>query len=154
MPPLRITTNKEKSKSPKPVDLKTLKQSKNVCVCMLVYARVRMATNKQTKKHGVYFVLVKCIKAWGLHWSVINIVIYSLEKTYFSLFQKTLIANSFLTRVKALYPVPLFFAGILSGLDFCRSHMCCCSPCEFLCVPVLLHLKDGVSLLSSTTPDS
>lgn len=120
------------------------------CVCM--HACAWPQTNKQ--KHGVYFVLVKYIKAWGLHWSVINIVIYSLEKTYFSLFQKTLIANSFLTRAKALYPVPLFFAGILSGLDFCRSHMCCCSPCEFLCVPVLLHLKDGVPLLSSTTPDS
>lgn len=47
MPPLRITTNNEKSKSPKPVDLKTLKQSKNVCVCMRVYARVRMPTKKK-----------------------------------------------------------------------------------------------------------
>lgn len=59
-PPLRITTNNEKSKSPKPVDLKTLKQSKNVCVCMRVYARVRMPTKKK-KKHGVYFVLLKYI---------------------------------------------------------------------------------------------
>lgn len=32
---------------------------------MRVYARVRMPTKK--KKHGVYFVLLKYIQAWGLH---------------------------------------------------------------------------------------
>jgi hypothetical protein len=44
--------------------------------------------------------------------------------------------------------------GILSSLKLCRAYVCCPSLCEFICVSVLLCLRDIASLVSSTISGS
>ena len=53
-----------------------------------------------------------------------------------------------------LCPLSLFYAGILSGLNFCRTCTFCNNLCGFIWVQVLLCQKDAVSMESHITSDA
>ena len=76
----------------------------------------------------------------SLHW-----------ENWFSLSKQLSITNSYLARCRALWPLPLLHAGILSDLSFCRSHEWCHSLCEVVCASALLGLENDVALESTTT---
>lgn len=48
-------------------------------------------------------------------------------------------------------PFPPLSLETPSGLNLCRSCVCCHSLREFICAPVLLYLEDTVSLESPTS---
>lgn len=41
-------------------------------------------------------------------------------------------------------PLSAFHGGVLSGLNWCRSCVCCHSLCEFIWIPALFCLEDAV----------
>ena len=79
-------------------------------------------------------------------------MLYSGENSS-SFSQKLSIPSSVFVRTRALCLFPILMAGILSGLNLCRTRACCPNVCEFTWALVLLCLEDTVSLESSTSSD-
>lgn len=90
--------------------------------------------------------LVSYSWAWGLFWSVIEILSeISLENTdFFPLCQWVSITNSFFVQVETLSSLHSLYFGTPSGLYMCRSCEHHHSLSEFMCEPVLLCLQSTV----------
>jgi hypothetical protein len=69
---------------------------------------------------------------------------------FFFFTKKLLFTNIFLVRSGTLCPHHRLYAGIVSGLNLCRS-VCCHSVCGFICASILLSL-DGTVFLKSSQP--
>lgn len=102
-------------------------------------------TNKQTWS---LLILSNSFWAYGLHWSVIDIlsVLYHWKKTDFLLSQQLLIANNLLAWSWHWYY--FFFFSVLwflSRLNLYKSCTCCHSLCEFTCESTLLYLENAAA---------
>lgn len=65
-----------------------------------------------------------------------------------------IIAISFLAPDGICISFPFTVLGFSSGLNMCRSILCCHSLCKFICASVLSCLEVTVSLYLSTTSSS
>lgn len=72
---------------------------------------------------------------------------HSTEDNKSPVSQKLSLANSFLIRSGTSCPLPELSAGIVSGLNLCRSRACCSCLCELSCSAAApLCLEDGAAL--------
>lgn len=73
----------------------------------------------------VYFMLAKYSWVWALPWSLVEIYpVTHLEKTKFSLCQWVSLQIASWLGGGTLCPLPIFYTGILSGVNLCWSCAC------------------------------
>lgn len=92
-----------------------------------------------TKKHGVWFVLDKCLWAWILPGKLLIHPGSLHQRKPISPLPVAIICEQLLARARSLYPPPLLCARILSFLSMSRACFHCL--CEFIQVSALLRLS-------------